>query len=129
MTPVIGEILDQESIAQVRRGRTVSASVSAHEVIGTPIADEPEPLRPLDPHEAHQRGVDMVLKGFLDDPIRFGLLCDMVRLQHPEMRLFGDDQLVTIVRALYDEAVRTATDEAFRKLGREKELQIKTEGF
>jgi len=129
MTRSVGEGLPQEAIDSVRRNRVVTAAKQGDGLIGTQVDDEPPPLVPLDPRAAHERGLDMVLKSFLDDPIRFGLLCDMVRVQHPELKLFSDSQLTSIVRALYDTAMRGATDEAFRRLGRGKELQIKTGGF
>lgn len=127
-----GEVLDQDSIRKVRKGKRTVAAVSASNIVGKPLEGEERevpPLVPLDPKAAHAKGYDMVLKSFLDDPHKFALLANTLRVRYPDLAGFSDTQLVRIATAMYDQAVRDATNEAFIRTGREKELQIKTEGF
>lgn len=127
-----GEMLDQDSISRVREGKRTVASVTASNVIGKRLEGEDREvpaLVPLDPRAAHAKGFDMVLKSFLDDPQKFALLANTLRVRYPDLAGFSDSQLVRIATAMYDQAVRDATNEAFVNTGREHELQIKTEGF
>ena len=122
-------LLNQDQLAERRKGKRVVARVSASEILGKPLTAEPPALTPLDPAETHRKGMETVFGSFLADPHKMGLLCSVLRVRYPDLAQFSDTQLIRIARGMYDQAMRQATYQAFDQLGRGKELQIKTEGF